>query len=148
ARWLDLAARPAAARVAAAAAAEPIAAPTSAPAAPAAPSAATDVDGALLARQLLVILAPIAATRVGAPLDDVREPAAPVGGLVDDLLIDGHPGTVARAFVRADRGVGEPVHHHADQERDPAGAASQPDERDHRQRGEQPGDQPRLPAPD
>src|SRR5689334_3407969 len=100
--------------MAASASAESVAA-----AAPPATTAAGDVDGALLARELLVVLASVAALRVGALLDDVGETAAPVGRLFYDALIDGHPRAVARTLVRADRRVGEPVRHQADQERDP-----------------------------
>src|SRR5207237_3205480 len=101
-RGLDVAASAAAARVAAAAAAETVPASTTAAEAAAA-SSSSDVDGPLLARQLLVVLAPVAAFAVRAVLADVGPAAAPVGRLVDDLLVDYQPGAVARALVRADR---------------------------------------------
>src|SRR5206468_170608 len=115
-----VAARPAAAGVAAASSGKAIASTSPA----AAPSAAGRHHRHLLARNGLVELTAVAALPVRALLADVRDAFAPVGGRLDDLLVDGHPRPVARTAVTADRG---PDHRHDDEpddERQPPRAAA------------------------
>src|SRR5205823_3578986 len=114
----------AAARVAAAAAREAVAA-----AAARAAAAAAGHHRHLFARQALVVLLVEPALLVGAALRDVGHALAPVGGRVDDLLVDGHPRAVLWAFVGADRHPDDNVDDDADHQRNPSRAAAGGEER-------------------